>query len=38
MKEVGEFTPFSQNSNSEELNAIMMKKMEIIDRKRKLMK
>jgi hypothetical protein len=38
MKEVGEFTPFSQNNNSEELNAIMMKKMEIIDRKRKLMK
>jgi hypothetical protein len=38
MKEVGEFTPSMQNSNSEELNAIMMKKMEIIDRKRKLMK
>jgi WD40 repeat protein len=38
MEEVSKFAPLSSQSSQEELNLLLMKKMEIIDRKRKLMK
>lgn len=38
MEEVAKFAPETSHSNSDELNNLMMRKMEIIDRKRKLMK